>query len=439
MLGELERLSDKELDLLLSELEYRTRSAIAVGDSAIIHRLVEEYVRAEEEAARRFRAWAEHHAASPSSAGGSAPPKEAPSARATPLGKPAGANGAGSSHLPGAERLGNRSHARQNVDTSGENEGQDAGAQARLHPDGRQQPRGRSGAHESPKAQAADWEKEQHPGGAPARADGHATALAQLSEQRRRPHRANRPRTPDRCAEDGVRWLRPYKMRPALGVDGWTADPECPTATAGHSLAGILPAAQMASRRLDGDAGPMSQNLSLRVPRRRLEPDRKRRAASARVEPVRLMGDEGSGGRRPGSEGYLTLQDPDREPGEEIEGDQHHPAVRGLAGHRRDGDRANTGSDTRGPARPWPVGLSPALPPEVCSVDHCDATAGECERSRQRCADVASGLRPGRPRVWGGGAFGVGPAARRAATVTLSISPEAAGRRSISLVVRLVG
>ena len=381
MLGELERLSDRELDLLLSELEYRTRSAIAVGDSAIIHSLVEEYVRAEEEATRRFRAWAEHHAARPSSAGGSA-----------------------SSQQPS--------------------------------PNGRQQPHGRAGAHETPKARAADREEAQHPGGAPARADGHAATSAQRPEQRRWPRRADRPRAPDRCAEDGVRWLHRRGIEPALDAGGPAVGPESPAATADRPLAGVLPAAQTAARRLDGDAGPMPQSLRPRAPRRRVDLARERQAATARVGPVRLMGDQGREVLRAGPEGYLALQDLDREPGG-VEGGRHDPAGQRLAGHLRDGDRADTGSDTRGPARPWPVGLSPALPPEVCSVDHCDATADECERCRRRRVDAASGSRPGRPRVWGAGALGAGPASRRAATVTLSISPEVAGPGGISLVVHL--
>jgi hypothetical protein len=57
MLAEYNRLDDRELNRLLSSLERRVRSALALGDSEIAHYLLDEYLAANDEFDRRFTVW----------------------------------------------------------------------------------------------------------------------------------------------------------------------------------------------------------------------------------------------------------------------------------------------------------------------------------------------------------------------------------------------
>lgn len=57
MLAELRRLDDRELNHLLSSLERRVRSALALGDNEIFQYLLDEYLAANEEFDRRFADW----------------------------------------------------------------------------------------------------------------------------------------------------------------------------------------------------------------------------------------------------------------------------------------------------------------------------------------------------------------------------------------------
>jgi hypothetical protein len=57
MLAEFERLDDRELNYLLSSLEARVRSALAIGDSEIVHCLLDQYLAANEEFDRRLAVW----------------------------------------------------------------------------------------------------------------------------------------------------------------------------------------------------------------------------------------------------------------------------------------------------------------------------------------------------------------------------------------------
>lgn len=57
MLAGYERLDDRELNVLLSSLERRVRSALALGDSEMTTCLLDEYLAANEEFDRRFSAW----------------------------------------------------------------------------------------------------------------------------------------------------------------------------------------------------------------------------------------------------------------------------------------------------------------------------------------------------------------------------------------------
>jgi hypothetical protein len=57
MLTYLDRLDDRELERLLSSLERRVRSALALGDAEIAHCLLDEYLEANEEYDRRFTLW----------------------------------------------------------------------------------------------------------------------------------------------------------------------------------------------------------------------------------------------------------------------------------------------------------------------------------------------------------------------------------------------
>lgn len=60
MLAELNRLDDRQLNDLLSSLERRVRSALALGDSEIAHYLLDEYLAANDEFERRFTDWQAH-------------------------------------------------------------------------------------------------------------------------------------------------------------------------------------------------------------------------------------------------------------------------------------------------------------------------------------------------------------------------------------------
>lgn len=57
MLAEYERLDDGELTVLLSSLERRVRSALALGDSEMTECLLNEYIAANDEFDRRFADW----------------------------------------------------------------------------------------------------------------------------------------------------------------------------------------------------------------------------------------------------------------------------------------------------------------------------------------------------------------------------------------------
>jgi hypothetical protein len=54
---ELDRLDDQELNKLIYSLERRVRSALALGESDIVHCLLDEYLAADEELDRRFTVW----------------------------------------------------------------------------------------------------------------------------------------------------------------------------------------------------------------------------------------------------------------------------------------------------------------------------------------------------------------------------------------------